>query len=166
MKTIITAALLSITCVSLKAQKAIVYSLWGLFIYSVSFVSCTSKENEFKKTVHLAALEKFEHDSISGYILLEVLKAYPKKLACSNSEVYYNLYISKLKDGQVVYVFEPCKESVHLLADTANGQIPMIDTNDISKNEIDSVVIFVPLDFSIPAGSKYVLTPLTWLKES
>jgi hypothetical protein len=140
--------------------------IWLLFICSISFVSCASKGSEYKKTIRLGAMTKFEHDSINGFIPLEVLKAYPKKLPCSTTETYYNLYISKLKDGQIVYVFEPCKESVHLLADTAIGHIPMIDTSDISKNGGDSVVIFVPLGFSIPAGSKYVLTPLTWLKES
>jgi hypothetical protein len=129
-------------------------------------VSCNPGEEYVKKTVSLNAYERFENDTSRKYLELTVLKVYPAKLRCIGSEKYANLYITKLLSGQSLYVFEYCQEVAKYVYDTTGRYVPLIDTANILKNRQDSVIIFVPKDFSIPTGVKVVIADLSFRSES
>jgi hypothetical protein len=132
----------------------------------IFIVSCRSGEERVEKTIYLKTYERFKPDKSKRDLYLTLLKIYPAERQCiSGFEHYANLYVANFK-GQKLYVFEDCKKVADEAYDTTNRYPPLIDTNDILKKKQDSVVIFVPKDFSIPVGAKYLIAPLSFLVES
>jgi len=129
-------------------------------------VSCHGREGYEKKTFSLNTYERFEQDGSRKYLQLTVLKVYAAATECTGSEKYANLYVTTTSKGQRLYVFEYCKKVPDLVFDTTGRYVPLIDTSDILKGRQDKVNIFVPKDFSIPAGAKYLFAELSVLTES
>jgi len=94
-----------------------------------------------------------------------MVKVYPAQAKCAYAGEYANLYVTKLLDGQSLYVFEFCKEVANYVYDTTGKYVPLIDTSNIVKGSRDSVTVFVPKDFNIPPGMKYVITELSFQGE-
>jgi len=143
------------------------YSLISFGILVLVFmISCNRREENVRKTVLLNTYERYKNDTSRKYLELTVLKVYPAKMKCVGSEKYANLYITKLLNGQNLYVFEYCQEVAKYVYDTSGKYVPLIDTSAIVKNRQDSVIIFTPKNFSIPKGIKYVFADISFRDES
>jgi hypothetical protein len=129
-------------------------------------VSCHSREEYVQRTVPLKRYERFNNDTTAKYIYLKVLKVYPAQSTCIGDDKYANLYIARLLNGQSLYVFEFCSKVPEHIDDTTGRYPPIIDTSSILKDKEDKVIIFVPKDFSLPAGAKYVFATVGTLGES
>jgi hypothetical protein len=119
-----------------------------------------------EKTISLKGYEWFEKDTTRAFMELNVVKVYPAESVCSGRTKYANLYIARRRNGQELYVFEYCQPVSDLIKDTTGRYIPLIDSSTILHERPEKVIIYVPADFSIPAGSKYVFAPITILIES
>jgi hypothetical protein len=84
----------------------------------------------------------------------------------SGGEKYANLYLTRLRNGQPLYVFECCHPVADEAYDTTDRYPPLLDTSYIVKKNQDSVVIFVPPNFIISANAKYVIAPVDFMMES
>lgn len=143
------------------------YSLVSIgFLVLFSVGSCNQRSDIVKKSISLNSCEMFKHDSGRKYIGLSIKKVYPAQITCLGSEKYANLYVTKLMDGQSLFVFQYCKEVPKFAYDTTGRYPPIIDTSNIVKGMQDSVIIFVPKDFNIPTGAKYVIADLSVMDES
>jgi hypothetical protein len=131
-----------------------------------SIGSCNQRDDVVKRSILLNSYERFENDTIRKYIHLSITKVYPAQMKCLGSENYANLYVAKLLNGESLYVFEYCKEVPKFVYDTTGRNGPIIDTSDIRKSVQDSVIIFVPKNFNIPNGVKYVIADLSVMDES
>lgn len=128
--------------------------------------SCNRGEQCALKTISLNTYERFEKDTSRALIQLKILRVYPAKSLCTGVEKFANLYIGKLLNGQILYVFEDCKKVSELIYDTTGRNVPLIDTSNISHDMPKQVIIFVPKDFTMPANSKYLLASIGFLTES
>jgi hypothetical protein len=130
-------------------------------------VSCnTESKNYVKKTIPLSGYDRIEKDSIKRYTELTILNIYPAKLECTYSEKYANLYIAQQFDGKVIYIFELCSKVPEFAYDTTGRTLPIIFPDDILKERQTIVTIFVPEDFRLPEGARYLFTKLGVLDES
>jgi hypothetical protein len=135
----------------------------SFFIFTLS---CNNYENYVEKTIPLDASQRLEKDSSKKYIELNILKIYPAKLSCSGSKRFANLYIAKELNGQLIYVFEYCTKISDFAYDTSGRYVQIIDTSDILRENQNKVMIFVPKDFELPKGAKYLFAELKILNES
>ncbi len=128
-------------------------------------MSCNKKTNYVKKNISLAGYERAETDTSNGYIELTMLNIYPAEHSCNDSEVYANLFIAKQLNGNVIYVFEPCSKVDNYLFDTTGRYVPIIDTQQILHSQLKKVIVYVPKDFSMPKGVKYLVSKVTDISE-
>jgi hypothetical protein len=135
---------------------------------ALTFVAgCHRGEEVFKRTIFLDAYEKFELDSSVNYLDLKVLKYYESQMSCiSGLEKYGNLYITKMQNGESLYIFQYCGGVPEHIDDTTGRYVHEIHRSTILKGRQDSVIIFVPKDFNLPTGVKYMFATMGTLVES
>ena len=137
------------------------------FVALIFVAGCRPGEAVYKKTIYLNAYERYEPDSGVNYLDLQVLKYYESQLSCiSGREHYGNLYIAKIQGGKTIYVFEYCAHVPEHIDDTTGRYVPEIYRNTILKGKQDSVIIFVPKDFTLPTGVPYLFASVGTLVES
>jgi hypothetical protein len=129
-------------------------------------ISCHRNLGYSKRTFSLRGYQRFKNDSTSKLIFLTVLKVYPAELTCLGYQDYANLYVARMSNGKILYVFEYCQKVDQKVFDTTGRYVPLIDPGTVLNSRQDSVSIFVPQDFSIPTGAEYMFGKLGMLTES
>lgn len=137
----------------------------GLFVLML-MASCHQGEELVQTTLYLKGYERFQPDTSKPYIDLRVSKVYPADLTCIGYTKYANLYITKVRNGDSLYVFEYCRKVSEMVYDTTDRYPPEILIRDIPKDRQDSVIIWVPPNFKLPTGVKYVFADVGYLVES
>lgn len=81
-------------------------------------------------------------------------------MSCINgSENYANLYLTKLPNGQRLYVFECCQTVTNEAYDTTDRYPPMLDTKLHRKEEPGLGCYFCAAKFYHPCGRKICVCP-------
>jgi len=132
---------------------------------SIWVVSCNLQDKSVERVISLGKYKRFGYDTARKFIPLTVLNVYPAALTCEGAQKYSNLYITRLLNNQILYVFETCHKVSDYIRDSATFG-PQIDTNNIVKINQDSLsTVFVPKSFALPEGAKYIFATLSFVTE-
>lgn len=123
--------------------------------------SCKSKTRVLQKVISIDYLKEITLDTGEVDTRVKILKTYPIQIACKKNEEFANLYICKrIKNSDIIYVFEECEKVPDFAIDTSLHIEINIDTRKILKKHPKNVTVFIPEEFKIQKKTKYVFASL------
>jgi len=109
--------------------------------------SCKSKTRVLQKVISIDYLKEITLDTGEVDTRVKILKTYPIQIACKKNEEFANLYICKrIKNSDIIYVFEECEKVPDFAIDTSLHIEINIDTRKILKKHPKNVTVFIPED--------------------
>jgi len=137
-----------------------------LLLLLTLLLGCSNKTPVQGKVISVDSFKKAILDNNGNYTEVKILKTYPSQSEHSNERVA-NLYICRnaMASNDTIYVFDESNKVPSFAIDTSSDVGISIDKSKVKINYPKEITVFVPKQFTMPKGAKYIFASLTALTE-
>ncbi|MGN6398311.1 MAG: hypothetical protein ACTHMI_22250 [Mucilaginibacter sp.] len=137
-----------------------------LLLLFTLLLGCNKKPPVQRKVISLENLKKAMLDNNGNYTEVKILKTYPIQSEDLNERVA-NLYICRnaITSNDTIYVFDESDKVPPFARDPGGDAGISIDKTKVKINYPNKITVFVPKEFTMPPGAKYIFANLTALTE-